>query len=82
MRTGSADRRDLCPHLFFPHEDDGCPRFERSITLDVDPKDFSGNIEGGCGDGARVTIYRVRHRRRTVFARATSFLDDYLGEYD
>ena len=79
---GVGDRRDLCPHLFFPQEDDGCPRFERSITLDVDPKDFSGNIEGGCGDEARVTIYRVRHRRRTVFARATSFFDDYLGEYD
>ena len=79
---GVRDRLDLCPHVFFPKEGDGCPRFERSISLAVDRKEFSGMIEGGCGDQARVTIYRVRHRRRTVFARATSFYDSYYGEYD
>ena len=39
-------------------------------------------IEGGCGDQARVTIYRVRRHRRTVLARAKSFYDSYYGEYD
>jgi uncharacterized delta-60 repeat protein len=79
---GVRDRLDLCPHVFFPQEGDGCPRFERSISLNVEPRELSGTIEGGCGDGARVTVYRVRHRRRAVFARATSFYDSYLGEYD
>lgn len=79
---GARDRLDRCPHVFFPQQGDGCPRFERSISLDVERKEFSGMIEGGCGDQARVTIYRVRRHRRTVVARARSFYDNYYSEYD
>jgi uncharacterized delta-60 repeat protein len=82
---GVSDRVDLCPQVFAPQERDGCPRFERSISLDVGADDFSGAINsgaGGCSDEARVTIYRVRRHGKTVVARGTSFYDSYYGEYD
>jgi uncharacterized delta-60 repeat protein len=81
---GVGDRVDLCPQVFTPQASDGCPRFERSISLGLEEGELSGTIDsaGGCEDGARVAIYRVRRQHRTVFARVTAFYDSYYGETD
>jgi uncharacterized delta-60 repeat protein len=82
---GVRDRDDLCPQVFAPKEGDGCPRFERSITLGIEKASFEGYVDvdagpEGCADQSRVTIFRVRRHRRAVVARVTAHYDPYYGD--
>jgi uncharacterized delta-60 repeat protein len=82
---GVEDSADLCPRVFAEAKSDGCPRFERSISLDGKGRTLYGTVDSestGCADEARVTVYRVRRHRRTVVARPRSHYDDYYGEFD
>ncbi len=82
---GLLDSADLCPHVFASQERDGCPRFGRSITLEVGTAAFYGAVDSGawgCAEDTRLSIYRVRRHRRTVVARATPYYDDLYGDWE
>jgi uncharacterized delta-60 repeat protein len=68
---GVRDRGDLCRDVFAPKADDGCPRIEQSISLEVGTDEYTGYIDSAtrCINGARVTVYRIRRHRRTVVGR-------------
>jgi uncharacterized delta-60 repeat protein len=73
---GVPDASDLCPNVFAPDTTDGCPLYDRTLTLDIVKRHryayLKATLEGRlkeCLDETHVEIYRVR-RGRTKTIRA------------
>jgi uncharacterized delta-60 repeat protein len=70
---GVLDPIDLCPQVFAPGKSDGCPRYRRSIALDLERygKDryfygWASASGGGCLEGARVRVFKIKRGGRKV----------------
>jgi uncharacterized delta-60 repeat protein len=79
---GVLDPIDLCPQVFAPQTSDGCPRFRRSIPLELveigKDRYFYGYVHGGldCVDGARVRVFRIKRGGRRVRVASGTVYDD------
>jgi hypothetical protein len=85
---GVLDSGDLCPQVFAPQSSDGCPRFRRSISLELEryrrDRIFYGELTGNsaCLEGARVRVFKIkRGGRRVKVASGTPGYDSHYGEW-
>jgi Domain of unknown function (DUF5122) beta-propeller len=84
---GVLDSGDLCPQVFAPGKSDGCPRFRRSISLELEEIDqyraFTGYWTGpvDCTEGSRVRVFRIkRGGQRVKVASGTAYFDPHFGD--
>ncbi|HXF01328.1 MAG TPA: hypothetical protein VN458_13395 [Solirubrobacterales bacterium] len=83
---GLLDPIDLCPQIFAPEKSDGCPRYRRSVSLDLGryggERIFSGYLTGGCLQKSRVRVFKIKPGGRKVkVAGGTPDYDGHFGEW-
>jgi uncharacterized delta-60 repeat protein len=79
---GVLDPIDLCRQVFAPQTSDGCPRFRRSIPLELveigKDRYFYGDVYGAldCVDEAHVRVFRIKRGGRKVRVASGTVYDD------
>jgi uncharacterized delta-60 repeat protein len=71
---GITDSRDLCPRRYTSHEPDGCPHYERSVSIRYSNRDeaFEGHVfspQPRCKRYTRVFIFKRRREGDGRLAR-------------
>ena len=83
---GVLDSDDLCPEVFAPQHSDGCFRFQRSISLELETyrkrRYFSGSLSSACALQSRVRVFKIkRGGRRVKVASGTPDYDPDLTDW-
>ena len=76
---GVLDSDDLCPQVFAPQHSDGCHRFRRTISLELERyrkhRYFYGLLSSACASDSRVRVFKIKRGGRRV--RVASGTPDY-----
>ena len=76
---GVLDSDDLCPQVFAPQHSDGCHRFRRTISLELERyrkhRYFSGLLSSACASDSRVRVFKIKRGGRRV--KVASGTPDY-----
>jgi uncharacterized delta-60 repeat protein len=67
---GVLDSDDLCPQVFAPQHSDGCFRFRRTISLELETyrkhRYFYGLLSSACASDSRVRVFKIKRGGRRV----------------
>ena len=76
---GVLDSDDLCPQVFAPQHSDGCFRFRRSVSLELETyrkhRYFYGTLSSACASDSRVRVFKIKRGGRRV--KVASGTPDY-----
>jgi uncharacterized delta-60 repeat protein len=76
---GVLDSDDLCPQVFAPQHSDGCFRFRRTISLELETyrkhRYFYGLLSSACASDSRVRVFKIKRGGRRV--KVASGTPDY-----